>query len=139
MFLALWRYTQAHCACTVPPARKVWTYFLKMSIHLEGIANTHHTVTVTVHGEPNFVSYYTNTKGILCTVWTSFYVSIRVWRILTWVPIVEKCWQNANLAVLANETLVLSKLLRLSFLVLLKFCWKWTSIMTFLNIRLRGS
>ncbi len=43
----------------------------------------------------------------------------------TKVLIVEKCQQNANLATLANETLTLSKLprlLRLSFLVLLKFC-----------------
>ncbi len=46
--------------------------------------------------------------------------------------------KNATLATLANKTLTLSKLQRLSwllFLVLLKFCWKWTFIMTFLSIR----
>ncbi len=35
-------------------------------------------------------------------------------------------------------TLMLSKLPRLSFLVSLKFCWKWTFIMTFFKIRCRG-
>ncbi len=51
------------------------------------------------------------------------------------VRIIEKWLQNANLALLANETLMLSKLPMLSqllsFLVSLKFCCKWTCIMTF--------
>ncbi len=35
---------------------------------------TRHTVAATVYGELNFVCFCTNKKGILCVVWTCFYI-----------------------------------------------------------------
>ncbi len=57
-----------HCA----PRVQAWTYFWKMCVHLDTTAKTRHTVAATVHGEPNFVGFCTNTKGVLGAVWCVF-------------------------------------------------------------------
>ncbi len=60
--------------CAAPLAHKLRIYFLQMRVSLDGMANTRHTVLAIARGELKFVSFCMSTKGMLCTVWTRFYI-----------------------------------------------------------------
>ncbi len=69
-------YTRMCYACAAPLVCKLWTYFLKMCVCLDGTADTCHTVVATARGKPNFVGFYTKTNGTLCIIWMCFMFKI---------------------------------------------------------------
>ncbi len=59
-----------HCATRA----QATNIFLRIHVHLDQPWICAMLLAATAHDEPNFVGFCTNTKGILCTVWTCFYI-----------------------------------------------------------------